>query len=293
MSITTQLALFLVGQEAIRRRCEGAMKKQKRVWAEQLPQRDATCEDSAIGLDLIEVSSRDISMMSQPGFGIGCSTAFAKLPLRSASDDEASARKIREVSLCVLVFTGLLHSQYFRDGLRQHVMTLVWLLVGAAYLWPQTSNWLVSCSPKIYACLTPLPPFFALFVDLSLSTGEFKHGILFVDSPGHMLFRAFIQGAGNAALCGELRLQIASSVALHVGIVAICWYRWQIQSSVGSGGLSGIPMWLSLTVFVVQWLGLLGTHLLIWKVLRPLSLSMALGRALQPNDRWTDQMDTI
>jgi hypothetical protein len=96
LSITTQLALFLVGQEAIRRRCEGAMKKQKRVWAEQLPQRDATCEDSAIDLDLIEVSSGDSSMMSQPGFGIGCSTAFAKLPLRSASDDEASVRKIQE-----------------------------------------------------------------------------------------------------------------------------------------------------------------------------------------------------
>ena len=224
------------------------------------------------------------SMMSQPGFGIGCSSACGKLPLRSASDEEAFVRRNREVALCVLVFLGLLQSQYFPDGVRKYVMTLVWLLVGGAYLSPRTRSWLVTGSPKIYAVLTPLPPLFALLVNLNV---EAKHGVLlFADSPGHMIFRAFMQGAGNAALCGGLRLQIASSVALHIGIFAICWYRWQIlQSSVGSGDLSGIlalqgdeygMAWqYGMAVFVVQWLGLMGTNLLIWKVLRPLSQNSA------------------
>ena len=220
------------------------------------------------------------SMMSQPGFGIGCSSACIKLPLRSASDDEAFVRRNREVAVCVMAFTGLVQTQYFPDGVRKYVNTLVWLLVGIAYLSRRTRNRLLSSLAHIHAFLTPLPPIFAFFVALSLPSAESKHS--FLEWPDHQMFRAFAHGVCHAVLCGELWLQIASTVMMDVGLLATSWYRWEISSHVGSLNSSGLfleesaahAMWRCVAVLVVQWLGLLGTNLLIWKGLRPFSRSL-------------------
>ena len=92
---------------------------------------------------------------------------------------------------------------------------------------------------------------------------------------GPLIFRATMNATGHAALCGSLRLQISSCVAVDVGVIADGWYRWQLVSSLENaiGSAKDANPWQfglpCLAFVVVHWLVLFGTNSLIWKVLRP------------------------
>ena len=104
--------------------------------------------------------------------------------------------------------------------------------------------------------------------------------------PVDIPFRAFMHGAGVAAVCGEFRWQIASSAARVVpSVAAYVVGVWSCSSGelyatslVGTSVEWGMPMWLTAMFVVVQWVALLGMNVLIWKGLRPLKRSM--GRFL-------------
>lgn len=159
------------------------------------------------------------------------------------------------------VFCGLIQTRYFG----KHIMTLLWLLIRAAFLSPRTKSWLLCSSPQIWAVVSPLVPFIGFCIVLSplsaeVKRGFFEHNCFPYHIAGDMLFRTFMQGVAHAALCGELRLQIATSVTLDVVIIASCLHRWHTKTSVVPSGPNpncGLPMWLSGSFIVVQWLALL------------------------------------
>ena len=128
--------------------------------------------------------------------------------------------------------------------------------------------------------MTPLVPIFSLCV-LALSAEESIQLKAFDPkeiTPFMIHTRAFAHGAAHAALCGELRLQIVSSVALDVGVIVTALYHYQQMLSVGSIDFispPGLALVRIVAMFLVaQWLALFGTNTLIWKGLKPLTRSM-------------------
>lgn len=244
--------------------------------------------------------------MSQPGVGIGCSSACVKLP---QSDVEAFAQSVRQVSLCVLLVIGFAGRVLFSQELvgfsrsrmsesaceaeswRQSLITLGCVVTGAVYLLPQTRNRLVIFSPQFFALVTALLPLTALCA-VNLSPELPKQATLSFPQD-LLLFRAFVHGAGNAALCGPLRLQIASCAVLDVVVMAIGFYRRCMMSSTGSWdstrlwvGSAGPPGddstclwdvgWFCVKFFAVHWLALLSMNVLILKGLKPCSTRLQL-----------------
>jgi len=110
--------------------------------------------------------------------------------------------------------------------------------------------------------MSPLVPFIGFCIVLSplsaeVKRGFFEHNCFPYHIASDMLFKTFMQGVAHAALCGELRLQIATSVTLDVVIIASCLHRWHTKTSVVPSGPNpncGLPMWLSGSFIVVQWL---------------------------------------
>ena len=92
----------------------------------------------------------------------------------------------------------------------------------------RTRNWLVGYLPQTSACLSPLPllVWFGVYFKTRamgvVARQEFYAENFSYPGSGDILFRAFMHGAGVAAVCGEFRWQIVSSAALVVPLVAAC-----------------------------------------------------------------------